>query len=568
MRQNQRWVALAALLLVFSLVGLARLIDLQIIRGAYFRELSEGNRIRRIPIKAPRGEILDRNGRALARNIPVYKLGTFSEGGVVVKTEVISREEALRIQAEEPEKAARILVDVGREYPLGEAAAHVIGYVNEATREELAESSRCPNSKYQLGDLVGRTGIEAQYECVLRGVNGEELIEIDTRGRLVRKLGRREPIPGENIKLSIDAGLQEVAYKALQNAPDEKGLPRSADMEVVKGAVVAQEPDTGAVLALVSSPSFDPNKIHKEYGKLVSDPDKPLFNRVLGGAYPPGSTFKIVTAAAGLLTGKIDEEFEYEDTGLIRVGAFIFRNWYFTQYGRTEGLINVVRAITRSTDTFFYKVGEMVGVGDLASWAQKFGLGQKTGIDLPGEGVGLVPTPEWKQEARGERWFLGNTYHMAIGQGDITATPLQINQMTSVIASGGQLCTPQVATLEERQKSKCSDIGLEEEAVKLITEGMVGACSPGGTAFPLFNFTPRVACKTGTAEFGDPEDRTHAWLTAFAPVNSTFNVESESTLNVSKPEIAVTALVEGGGDGSRVAAPVVKEVLDYWFNWR
>ncbi|MDO8503501.1 MAG: penicillin-binding protein 2 [bacterium] len=562
--KSPRWVLFLALLIIAFVLGLGRLVDLQLFRGSYFRSLAEGNRIRRIPIKAPRGEILDRTGESLARNIPVYRLATFGEGGVVVETKEIPREEALRIESTDPGEALKIIVDIGREYPLGEAAAHVVGYVNEASPQEVGNSPVCgeiPNSgAYALGDLVGRIGIETQYECVLRGTNGEELIEVDTRGRLVRKLGRKEPVSGKSITLSIDGGLQQAAYHGLVSAPNEKGTrPAIEDGITVRGAVVAQDPGSGEILALVSAPSFDPGAIGDRYAEWAKDPNMPFFNRATGGSYHPGSTFKIVVATAGLEEGKINKDFEFDDPGILRVGDFSYANWYFTQYGRTEGLINIVRAITRSTDTFFYKVGELVGPEKLASWAEKFGLGEKTGVDLSGEVPGLVPTPEWKEKVKGERWFLGNTYHMSIGQGDVTATPLQINNMTSVIANGGKLCGPHLikeATQNskfETLNSKCEDLGLRPETVQLITEGMVGACSTGGTAFPLFNFKPQVACKTGTAEFGDSEDRTHAWLTAFAS---------------DEPEIVVTALVEAGGEGSRVAAPVVKEVLDYWFHKR
>jgi penicillin-binding protein 2 len=282
---------------------------------------------------------------------------------------------------------------------------------------------------------------------------------------------------------------------------------------------------------------------------LLTDPQKPFFNRVLGGAYPPGSTFKIVTATAGLEEGKINAETLWNDTGEIRVGEYSYKNWYFTQYGRTEGEINVVGALKRSTDTFFYKVGEWVGPTSLSAWAKAFGLGQKTQIDLPGEVEGLVPSPEWKEE-KGDRWFLGNTYHFAIGQGDLLATPLQINFLTNVMASGGQLCRPQVLKNED-QKESCRDLKLKKETLSLVEEGMKEVCSSGGTAFPFFEFLPQVACKTGTAEFGDPEDKTHAWFTSFAPFEN--------------PELSLTVLIEKGGEGSEVAAPVAKKIMEAYF---
>lgn len=568
---SPRWVVLLSILIIFAVLGLVRLFDLQILRGSYFRGLADGNRIRRIPVKAARGEILDRNGKSLARNVPVYKIATFSSGGVVLQTQKISREEALGIQSSDPELAARIVVDIEREYPLGEAGAHLVGYVNEASSEEVGRSyESCKDGQpFQLGDVVGRMGVEAQNDCILRGVNGEDLVEVDTGGRLVRKLGRREPVAGKSIKLTIGADLQQEAYVALVGAPVlARGLenkPGWEGGELARGAIVAQEAFSGEVLALVSAPSFDPNRISREYGGLVRDPNLPLFNRAIGGAYHPGSTFKIVTAAAGLEDGKIDRDFVYVDTGVVTVNDYQYKNWYFTQYGRTEGELGVVRAIARSTDTFFYEVGGMVGVDVLVSFARKFGLGRLTGIDLPGEVAGLVPTAGWKQKVKGERWFLGNTYHMSIGQGDIAASPLQVNQMTLVIANGGLLCAPRVVKDGDSQSrvldgtwqnSECAEVGLEGETVKIITEGMIGACSTGGTAFPLFGFGSQVACKTGTAQFSDSlaspgRGRTHAWLTAFAPAE--------------RPEVVVTVLIEEGGEGSRVAAPVVRKILEKWF---
>lgn len=528
---NPRLFFLVALVLVFLILG-ARLIDLQIIRGSFYATLSSENRIRRIPIRAPRGRILDAQGEVLADNRQVYKLVEFGKNGAPVSYKIIADDEGKRLFERGVEGVIR---ETARSYPAGEGFAHVLGYVSQVESLEVGKNPCGPYTPaYVLGDFAGRTGIEQEYECLLRGQNGEELVEVDTNGRRVRVLGRREAVAGKDLRVSLDRGLAEVAAGALAEKP---------------GALVAQNPKTGELLALVSSPSFDPNKIAEDFERLSRDENLPLFNRAIGGSYQPGSTFKIVTATAGLEEGKIDANFTFTDPGVIRVGSFSYANWYFTQYGRTEGTIDIIRAIKRSTDTFFYKVGEFVGVEKLAKWAGKFGLGEKTGIDIPGEIGGLVPTPQWREDVIGERWFLGNTYHLSIGQGDIHLTPLQVNLMTSVLASSGKLCRPHVLG-----KVDCQDIEVSPKTIRLITSGMVEACKPGGTAFPFFNFSPEVACKTGTAEFGDPQGRTHAWLTAFAPADA--------------PEIVVTALVEGGGEGSAVAAPIVREVMDYWFHQR
>ena len=546
---SNRWVLLVVLIIIFFVAGLGRLADLQIVSGSYYRNLAEGNRIRRIPIKAERGEILDRDNITLARNTPVYKLATFTTGGIVEKTEKIEREEALRIIAIGGEEASRLLIDVGREYPLGEITAHLVGYVNEASEEEVKE-------KFQLGDVVGRMGIERQYDSVIRGTNGEELIEVDARGRLVRRLGRRDPQPGGTIKLTLDAALQQTAYEALKSAPDEKGLPRNSNSPQVKGAVVVADSQNG-VLALVSFPSFNPNEINQKYNEWSNAPALPFFNRAIGGAYHPGSTFKIITSVAGLEEGVLDVNYKYTDVGFVEAGGLKFRNWYFTRYGKGEGEINVVKAITRSTDTFFYIAGEKIGIDSLAAWAEKFGLGKKSGIDLPGEATGLMPNPDWKLKTKGERWYLGNTYNTSIGQGDVAATPLQINTMMSAIANSGKVCIPHLVNVDSQNfkfeilnlKFPCRDLNLQSETLDLIRQGMVGACSPGGTAGIFFNFTPQVACKTGTAE--TVGEKTHAWFTAYGSTDN--------------PQIVATALVEEGGEGSTVAAPVVKKILEKYF---
>lgn len=562
-RFTNRWVVLGMLVVFFALVLFARLVDLQIIQGSYFRLLADGNRIRHIPIKAARGEILDRNGQVLARNIPVYRLATFNNGGVVEKTEEISREEALKIQASGEEGANRLIIDNTREYPLKEIAAHVVGYVNETTSEEIGKGADCSlaagswqlnaGNKYQLSDLIGRMGVEQYYDCVLRGVNGEDLIEVDARGRLVRRLGRKEPIPGKTIKLTLDSSLQKEAYYALKNAPGEKGEVRSPEY-IVRGAIIVENPQNGEVLSLVSLPSFDPNTLHDNYTNVSRDKNLPFFNRAIGGEYHPGSTFKIVTSLAALQEGVIDENYKYIDVGFVEAGGTRFRNWLYTRNGGAEGEINIVRAITRSTDTFFYIIGELVGIDNIVKWAHLMGIGEKLGIDLPGEGNGLMPTPDWKIKTVGERWYLGNTYNTSIGQGDVTTTPLQILSMTSIIANSGNQCTPHV--LADRYSS-CHSLGLADKTLQLVQQGMIGACSPGGTAGQFFNFEPQVACKTGTAEVGN--DKTHAWFTAFSsPAEA--SAEGDST-----HPLVVTAIIEEGGEGSTVAAPVVKRVMRKYF---
>ncbi len=525
---------------IVVIVGLGivvvRLVTLQLVYGERYRVLSNENRVKTVKIPAPRGRILDRNGIELARN----------EKRTVIKDKEI-RESYQRV------------------YPYGEKAVHVLGYLGEVGEDEIGLLKESGN-KYLVGDFVGRTGIEYTFESRLRGVDGGRLVEVDNLGGVSRELGRKDPVTGTDINLSLDMGLQEVANDILAGK---------------KGAIVVSVPLTGEILALASSPTYDPNLFVREVGEeegvkiqqILTDENLPMFNRGIGGAYPPGSTFKMITTAAAIESGKVPPGFTYTDTGIIRVGIYSYSNWLYSKSGGVEGLIGFSRALTRSTDTFFYKVGEMTGPVTLAEWARKFGLAEKTGVDIPGEIEGLIPSPDWKQKVKGESWFLGDTYIMSIGQGDILTTPIQINQMTNILASKGKKCRMSLLVDPEAWKN-CPEVRLDTKTWEIIQKGMVGACSSGGTAFPLFDWNdaaisgskaasfarteeanglPVIACKTGTAEYMTPEGktRTHGWLTAYAPADA--------------PKISVTVLMEGGGEGSNVAAPLVRKVMAKFF---
>ena len=512
------------LLILGFLVLAGRLLELEIIKGGYYRSLSEGNRIRRIPISAPRGNIIARGGEIIVGNKAVKKRVIFDQEKGYKKLD-----DTLGAPQEE------IVEEWEREYRYGWKFAHVSGYLGEVNEEELGKViAECPEKgARKLGALVGRAGLEEIYECTLAGINGEELVEVDTRGKKIRTLGKKDPIPGEDLKTSIDIKLQ---------------VKIADEMNGKKGAVIASDAN-GSILALFSYPSFDPNSLIKkdksaEVEVYLTDSNLPFFNRAIGGMYHPGSVFKPIVAVAALEEGEIDKDYIFDDPGIISIGTFSYTNWYFSQYGKTEGRIGVTRAIARSTDTFFYKLGEFLGIETLASWAETFGLGQKTNIDLPGEIAGLVPTPEWKERVKGERWFLGNTYHVSIGQGDLALTPIEVNRAISAVATG-KLCRPKIVGGKE-----CKDLGIKKENLELVREGMGEACSAGGTGFTFFDFTPAVACKTGTAET-NVDGKTHAWFSVYSPQEF--------------PEIIMTVLVEGGGEGSRVAGPVARSIFDFWY---
>ncbi len=542
---SQSWLGwfYRGLLIVGVLVLIGRLFDLQVIRGSYYRELAEGNRIREISISAPRGVIYARGGEALVGNKEIKKKVIFDLVEGYQKTEFI--ENALEDE---------IIVEPERDYKLGSAFAHVSGYLGSIVEGELGKvRPECiEKGEYVFDSMVGRTGLEQYYECRLAGINGEELVEVDASGKKVRTLGQKNPIPGVDLQTTIDYSLQ----KELENLfpYDEKG-----DLADYTGAVVVTDTE-GGVLAMYSAPSYDPNDLtsgnSEKVSGILSDEKLPLFNRIFGGIYQPGSVYKPVISIAALEEGVIDSDFTYEDTGQILIktlyGDFSYSNWYLTQYGKVEGEIALPKAIARSTDTFFYKIGELTGIDKIVKWSEKFGLGVESGIDLPGELSGLVPSPEWKKNVKGERWFLGNTYQFAIGQSDLGVTPLQQNGVTSVIASGGKLCKPYLVG-----ESKCVDLGISKENIDLVTQGMIEACSDGGTGYTFFDSPIPVACKTGTAQTGDGET-THAWFTFFAPA-------PVGDYAGRKPEIVVTVLVEKAGEGSRVAGPIARRIYDKWF---
>lgn len=410
------------------------------------------------------------------------------------------------------------------------ANSAVVGYVGEIAESEVGLLKT--NDKYVIKDKIGRGGLQLQYEQKLKGINGGRLVEVDNAVQIVRDLGKKEPIAGLDILTSIDSKLQNIAYESMHKKI---------------GAVVISAPKTGEILGLVSSPGFDPSNISES----LANPDLPFFNRAISGLYPPGSTFKMVTTTAALGSGKLNQNYIVEDTGLITVAGFKYANWFFSQYGKTEGVVGWVKALTRSNDIFFYRVGEVIGPDILAAWAKVFGFGVKTGIDLPGEVEGLIPTPIWKENYKGEKWFLGNTYHMAIGQGDVLATPLQVNLMTNILATNKK-CQLHIAN--KITNDQCPMTNIAPEILDIIKRGMVGACKDGGTAYPFFSWSgPTVACKTGTAEYLTKSGKyaTHAWFTVFAP--------SEN------PQISVTVLIEGGGEGSKTAAPIARKILATYF---
>lgn len=482
-------MARLALVLIFALFFSRAFFVTGPLHSYYLTQAGE-NRVKIESVPAPRGVIVDREGRLIATNILV-------DGQVV------------------------------RHYPDGEIVASVVGY---------------------LSDGVGVAGLEKQYQKKLAGVDGQRVVTETAGGREVEEISRQEPEAGEKLKLNLDLAVQTVAYQALKNKLNEVG----------QGGTVIVSRVSGEVLALVSLPSYDPNLFiqngkrgneggsYADVASVVADETKkPLFNRAIGGSFPPGSVFKLVPALAGLDAGVIGENDLIEDSGEIVVGAYRFGNWYFDKYGKTEGTINVKKALARSNDIFFYRLGERLGVDRLTALAKKVGLGEETGIDLPGETAGLLPTPLWAEKEKGERWFLGDTYHLAIGQGDLLTTVLQINRMAAAVVSGLK-CPPRLFG-----RGECADLGLNQKALAVVREGMKMVCEPGGTGFTFFNLKGAVICKTGTAQHGGEETKPHAWMVVVIPRGDT------------PGWLVVTVMLDSAGEGSEQAGPVARLVVDY-----
>ena len=507
------------LILILFLLLILRLFQLTIVKGDYYRRLSEENRIRELLIESKRGKIIDRKGFVIAENK----------------------------KADVEKNMARLTSS--RSYLASESIAHLIGYRQKADKDDMKNDS-CLN-KLKIGDKVGKKGIEKLFECKLRGKQGKKLIEVDAKGNYLRTLSLFPATDGETIQLALDLELQKKTYELIKDR---------------KAAVVGIKPQSGEIIILVSTPSFNPQDFEDENRQNTSlylkDEHKPLFNRVTEGGYAPGSIFKLVLAAGALEEKRIDEKTLFEDTGILKAGPLSFGNWYFLQYGKTDGMVDIVKAIRRSNDIFFYRTGSLLTPSKIKKWAEIFGYGIKTGIGID-ETQGLVPSPFWKEETIKDNWYLGDTYNLSIGQGYLLVTPLQVTQATAVFANGGYLCKPELLKISSfakasKDRQSCKKLSISQKTLDLVRQGMKEACSSGGTGWPFFDFKPPVGCKTGTTESQSKETLPHAWFTVYAP--ATFDVAPYET-----PEIALTVLVEESGQGSDIAAPIAKEILKTYF---
>lgn len=551
----------------------------QMVHGSYYRELAENNRLRRIPLEAPRGLIFDRNGTLLVDNVPSYGLlidrsrcrdlvaaVRFAAGILerpveqlvavleknvavpafrpVLLAEGLSLTQVTRFEVkrlEHPEFDVEVRHQ--RLYRHGVQTAHVLGYLGEVSEREIENG----DGNFELGDLVGKRGIEQYYDAKLRGIDGERVVVVDSRGQVLDKAGGTAASSGNPLRLALDLELQQEAQRQLKDKV---------------GAVVALDPRTGEIRAIVSAPSYNPNVLGRristeDWQAIVTAPNNPLQNRTVQNTYSPGSVFKIVIASAGLAEGVIDRGTRVSCSGAATIYNHRFRCW--RQGG--HGSVNLEEAIKHSCDVYFYHLGQKLGIDRIARYSRLFGLGHVTGVDLRGEKTGLVPDPAWSLAARKHPWYAGETISVAIGQGPLLTTPLQVAAMMAGVANGGRMITPHL--LEGAAPPPPGGLNLPPGVLEPVRQALWEVVNgPGGTAAASKVKGLEVAGKTGTVQVVSQatwtkneslpfEKRDHAWFASFAPADA--------------PELVVVVFVEHGGGGSKVAAPIAKALYEKYF---
>jgi penicillin-binding protein 2 len=575
---------LATFIILFTLILFIRLWYLQAVKGEYYHDQAESNRIRPVKIRPPRGIIYDRSGRPIVENVLTFDISlvpedaqdldaTINKLSTIVKlrpesiraalddaASVRTKYEPLKIREEAPwdevavvearqEDLAGAIIEPEhrRHYPYAGLASHQLGYIGKVSPSQRKQEQA------DIGLLTGQGGLEKVYDRYLRGIAGRRMIQVNAAGRKVKDLGIEEPRPGTDIYLTIDLDVQKAAEEALGDRP---------------GAVVAMDPNSGEILALASHPNYDPNLFPrgispKDWVRLTNDPTHPLYNRAIQSVYPPGSTFKIIVALAGLESGVIKLNEKITCRGYIKSGKHSFRCWKKGGHGA----ISFHQAVVESCDVYFYTMGERIGWDRIAQYAKNLGYGSLTGIPLPDEKQGLIPTTEWKKERMKEPWYPGDTYINSIGQGFVLVSPIQACQMISAVANGGYFYRPTLLKQTRNRETgavkvfspeRKSRIVLDAGALEEVRKGLTGVVSePGGTGHAAQNPFATVAGKTGTAQVIaqkvpgrklSEKTQDHAWFIAYAPVDD--------------PKIAVAVLVEHGGHGGSAAAPVARRVIE------
>ncbi len=581
------------------LILTSRVLYLQLVKGDEYLQLAEGNRIRLKPIIAERGIIFDRFGKQLVQNVPSFSLaivpqdlprnlgqkqfiierlaeisgltvdeinekikkyGSYSYQSLVLK-ENLDYETALQLYVKNSSLPG-VLIESGvkRDYIFSHQEnvdavlswSHILGYSGKLNDAEL---DKFKDRGYLLSDNIGKTGLEKQYEEYLRGIYGKKKVEVNALGKESNVVAEEAPTPGYNLWLTIDAEAQKKMDELVKAMAEKIGQRRIS--------AIAMDPRDGAILAMVSWPAFDENLFiggisQDNYTKLINDKDHPLFNRAISGEYPSGSTVKLVMIAAAL-----EEKIITANTSILSVGGFRVGRWFFKDWkAGGHGSTNLLKAVAWSVNTFFYYIGggygDFVGLGldRMAQYFSKFNIGSTTGIDLPGESSGFIPTREWKQKVKGEPWYIGDTYNLSIGQGDLLVTPLQVAVWTAAVANSGNLVQPYIGAELKSATEKNVSLKPPIKAKNIIssesaywTRQAARECVTTGSCYLLRNLPFASGGKTGTAQWNSTKN-THGWFTAFAPFDN--------------PQIVVSVLVEEGGEGAYVAMPITKDFLSWW----
>lgn len=603
----------------FFILLLGRLLWLQIFTGEYYFKIAEGNRIRQERVEARRGIIYDRNMKPLVHNVANFLLYVIpadlpkepAEKEIILKkladtiaplsprqglldldsnqnalnkdevfeqiseavrkinpksldafqplfiTDNIDYDKAMLLELESADwKGVKLSTNIRRNYNLeAESLSHLLGYTGKISQAELKSSS----AEYLPIDYIGKNGLEYFYENELRGINGHKQIEVDALGKTKKVLNSNEAQDGHNLVLTIDSQMQKKLEEILAN--------QLRTLKLKKASAVVTNPQNGEVLALISLPAYNDNLFARgitkdEYKKLLDDPNRPLFNRSVAGEFPCGSVIKPVMAAAALNEGVVSESTQFLSNGGLKIGSWVFPDWKAGGHGMT----NVKKAIAESVNTYFYIIGggyedfPGLGLDRIVRYDKMFGLGEQTGIDLPGEANGFVPTLDWKENVKKEHWYTGDTYHLAIGQGDLTTTPLQVAQFTAYFANGGKIYRPHLVkeiTEAGGEKFHNTEISITKEnlvnsdVVRIVRDGMRQTVTAGSARSINAVVPVAVAGKTGTAQWSSKKDP-QAWFTAFAPFDN--------------PNIVITILVEEGKEGSTAAVPVAREFLKWYYS--
>ena len=567
-----------SVLVIAVLIG--RAAYLQIYQGEYYAGLADGNRIRIVPSMAPRGTFYDRNGELLVTNRPGFSVsllpltapisddvidrlsdllkvptdeiktkiaGHSGFNPIRIKTDVTP--DIVSIIEEQKSQYPGVVIEVTpiRDYILKQEGAHTFGYVSEINDTEL---EKMKDEGYKSGDIIGKFGLEKVYDKELRGENGGQQVEVDVSGKPVQILGRKEPVPGDDLELTIDINLQQAAEKAVDEQLTQIGAHAAA--------AVVMNPQTGEILAMVSRPAFDPNLFahgisSKDWNQLNNNPYHPMDNKTITGEYPPGSTFKIVTGTAALTEGVVTPDEQIFDSG---------HHWIIPKGnadGEALGWLNFRPALAHSDNVYFYEMGNRLGIDLLEKYARMFGLGQRTGIDLPYEAKGLVANREYKKKNFEDGdWYLSETFDAAIGQGFNLVTPLQAAMVMGEIAADGKRYKPHLVSriqtqdgdvIKEFQPELLSELQVPANVIRLVQEGLHDVTKFGTAASTFRGFPVDIAGKTGTAE--NSQGRDHGWFVAYGPFDN--------------PNIVVAVIVENGGYGSQSAVPIGRKILEAAF---